>query len=290
MGNSVIARIVGGLGNQLFIYAATRRLSLRNNVPLKLDITSGFRIDPYNRKYSLNHFNIKSRIASPFESYKGVSGILRRKIDRFYSNQKDFGERSYLEQESKEFDVRVLNYNIINTLYIEGYWQSEKYFIDIADFIRKEFTINTPLNEKIIEVENKIRNTNSVCLHARRFDYDKINTNAHKYTLGPDYYEKAISILKTKIDNPVFFCFGDEPEWLIQNINNIENSYVVKNNNDFEDLWLMSQCRHFIISNSTFAWWGAWLNENPNKIVFTPDSIIYALNRDYYPKDWITIR
>ena len=129
----VIARVLGGLGNQLFIYAATRRLALTNNVPLKLDIISGFKWDSdFKRKYLLHQFNIQAEIASQWDSFVSPCGRIRRNFLRRINKTVSFKNRFYITEESKEFDTRILQLKVRNRVYLEGYWQSEKYFKDIG--------------------------------------------------------------------------------------------------------------------------------------------------------------
>jgi hypothetical protein len=281
----IITRILGGLGNQLFIYAAARSLSLENNLPLKLDITSGFWLNPYKRAYALDSFKIEALVASQYESYYGIKGIMRRKVDKSLSRNKEYESRNYLEPESREFDERFYNIKVQNKIYLDGYWQSEKYFQNIRGQLLEDFKLKKDLSEDIKILIDQIKTTNSICVHIRRFNLDMKNKNAHHLTLGIDYYVKAIEKIINRVSNPVFFLFGEVDKLFIEKMNRFSNYVVVPNNKDYEDLYLMSQCKHSIISNSSFAWWGAWLNQNNEKIVLTSNPEKYSLNKDYYPEN-----
>ena len=228
-------------------------------------------------------FNIEAEIASPFESYSGLNGKIRRKIDRYFSKSKDYENRYYLKQNNREFDSRFHNITIQQKLYLDGYWQSEKYFFDIKDQIRKDFMIKTKLDQTIIKTRKEIISSNSVFMHVRKFDSDPNNTNAHGFTLSTDYYLNAVAEIIDKVDDPLFIIFGQQDNSLINKIDGLYNYIIIEDNKDYEDLYLMSQCKHAIISNSSFAWWGAWLIENSQKIVLTSDPEKYSINKDYYP-------
>lgn len=140
----LIPRLFGGIGNQLFIYAAARRLALVNNAELVLDSVSGFTNDTvYQRHYQLDHFNIPCRQATAAERLEPFSR-LRRKVLRWWNQRKPFKQRTYLVQESIDFDPRLLYYKPRGTVYLEGYWQSENYFKDIEDIIRHDLKIKPP--------------------------------------------------------------------------------------------------------------------------------------------------
>jgi hypothetical protein len=299
----VVVRLKGGLGNQLFMYAAARRLSLKNNVPLLLDVTSGFQNDYFLRNYRLNHFNIKAETASPYQSFNGILGRVRRQILRMISKCYKFDHRLYLDEKSRQFDVRLLNLEVNGIIFLEGYWASEKYFKDIEGSIRDDLRIVAKHDAENLAMAEKIQSTNSVCLHVRRLRGLPSTTDAKSDpsipSLDIDYYKKGIEIIAGKISEPVFYCFGDHPQWFIDNIK-IDYPITVidynKYEKDYEDLWLMSLCKHFIIANSTFSWWGAWLSNHNDKIVIVPDANIYhnisginIFNRDNIPSGWLTI-
>ena len=178
---------------------------------------------------------------------------------------------------------------------VNNFYQSEKYFKDINGIIRKEFTLKNPLTLRAQEVSKEISNTKkSVSLHIRRGDYisDK-KTNTYHGTCDTTYYKKAIDYIHQNLESPTFFIFSDDIRWVKENLK-LENAVYVSNPKikDYEELILMSMCSHNIIANSSFSWWGAWLNQNPNKIVIGPKQWLThktADELDILPAEWIQI-
>lgn len=300
----IIPRMIGGIGNQLFIYAAARRLALKNSVGLKLDITSGYKNDFYARKFSLSNFNIKAEIASEFESYGSCFGRVRKGISRTIAKTQPFEKRNYIvEEDSHHFDERLLNLKIDRKVYMEGYWQSEKYFKDVESVIRDDLKIIAECSAKSKEFAQVISRCNAVSLHARRLHgVGNIKAGTPKdsvVSLGIEYYKKAIKSIAEKVDNPHFFCFSDFPGWLEGNLNiDYPMTFITHNWGDeqdheaksYEDLWLMSQCKHHILANSSFSWWGAWLSRNQEKIVICPDPEKWNLNKDFVSEGWECVK
>jgi Glycosyl transferase family 11 len=278
----IIVNIFGGLGNQLFQYAAGRQLAEMNHTTLKFDIKN-LKKDKQ-REYSLHHFNIKEVFCTSFDKtiIKG-----RERIKKLLN--KDKPGAIYTEQ-SLNFDKKVVELG--NNTYLDGYWGNEKYFKSIENIIRREFTIAQPavgMNEMYIQ---KIKSTNSVALHVRRGDYvtDK-KTNAFHGVCSISYYREAIAYLSAKFSNLFFYIFSDDMPWVRENleINEFSVDYVEHNRNHaHEDLRLMYSCKHNIIANSSFSWWGAWLNNYPDKIVIAPEkwNNIPGYNADL-PEKWV---
>jgi hypothetical protein len=290
----VIVKLMGGLGNQLFQYAAARRIAFINNVPLKLDI-SGFEVYKLH-KYSLRAFNIQEMFASAEEinalkhEEQGLIKVLLTKTKK--------GRHSldvpYVKEKHFQFDPDILKLKA--PVYLDGYWQSEKYFKDIEDIIRREFTVKARSDEKNEKMAGEIAAASAVSLHIRRMDYitDK-NTNQILGTCSMDYYSRAIEKILKKVANPHFFVFSDDAEWIMENMKiDALSTFVIHNGPDknYEDLRLMSLCKHNVIANSTFSWWGSWLNSNPEKIVYCPSQWFKAkeLNKnDLIPPAWESI-
>jgi len=275
----VISRIKGGIGNQLFCYAAARRLAFINNVELVVDNISGFvRDHEYKRQYQLTHFNIPVRLATPSERMMPFERF-RRFILKRISKRKPFETRQYLEQENNDFDERLLSLKINGKIYLDGYWQSEQYFIDIEKIIRQEFEIIPPTDKTNQDVASQIESTNSICIHIRWFDIPNTEKEIDfSNNIDKEYYNKAISLISTQTINPHFFVFSDYPDETRKFLNlSLQNTTFITHNkgdeNAYADLWLMSLCNHFIIANSTFSWWGAWLSKNKDKIVIAPQKI-----------------
>ena len=196
------------------------------------------------------------------------------------------------KEKSFSFDKRVFDLN--GNIYLDGYWQTEKYFKEIEEIIRKEFTVKNELADKNKEIAEEIKKTNSVSLHIRRADYitDK-RTNSHHGTCGSAYYEQAVAIIAEKVKTPHFFVFSDDMDWAKKSIIlDFPTVYVDHNNavTNYEDLRLMHLCKHNIIANSSFSWWGAWLNNNPQKIVVVPKRWFVTDKmdtRDLIPNTWV---
>jgi|SRR3989338_363061 len=294
----IVTKLIGGLGNQIFQYAAGRRAAFINNTQLKLDITGYEKqegITP--REYMLHDFNIQENFASIAEIEK-FKKIPRSFIGKYLSKVikwiTPFHRQSYIKERHFHFDPEILK--IKENTYLEGYWASEKYFADIEDIIRSEFTFKKKPNEENKKMIDKIQNCNSVAIHIRRGDYiSDAKTREHHGSCGPDYYHQAISIIAKKISNPHFFLFSDDPDWVKANLKLTYPSFYINfntGNKSYEDLRLISLCKHNIIANSSFGWWGAWLNKNPDKIVIAPrkwfqdDSIN---TEDLISKSWIRI-
>jgi Glycosyl transferase family 11 len=292
----IIVRIKGGLGNQLFAYAAARRLAIVNHAELVIDDVTGFSRDlQYQRRYGLDQFSIPVRKATsnerlePFERY-------RRGIIKLISAKKPFLERSYLEQEGIDFDRRLLDVKVSKTLYLDGLWQSENYFQDIERIIREDLRITPPQDAENLQMAEKIANCNAVALHVRWFE-DPSSAGVHNLSI--EYYQKAIALIEQKVDSPHYFLFSDNPAAAAKKINLPEQnvtfvSHNLGDTNAYADLWLMSQCQHFITANSTFSWWAAWLGSNPTKVITTPLSLtiseVTAWNFDgLIPESWIEI-
>jgi hypothetical protein len=269
----IIVKLMGGLGNQMFQYAAGRALSLKNNCELKLDLS--FLQDKQNkpadfvfRDYDLDMFNLKVDFATTDE----VRKLTKRSSDKTLNSvlNKLLGKKnSYFKQPHFHFDQSFFNKQ--PPLYLDGYWQSEKFFMPFESVIRKDFEINNPIPHESISLSQEISGLNSVCVNVRRGDFV---TNAVHDTVGLDYYKKANEVIKSKISNPQYFVFSDDIEWCIENLQFLSPVKFVSHQHAGKKfatyLQLMSLCKYFIIPNSSFAWWAAWLNNDPQKIVIAP--------------------
>ncbi len=272
MSNKIICRIVGGLGNQLFCYASARRLALVNNAQLVIDNVSGFTHDvAYRRQYQLDHFNIYSRKATLVERLEPFSRS-RRFLRRGFNQLLPFKSRNYIQQNGIDFDQRLLDVKPHGDVYLEGYWQSEMYFKDIEASIRNDLQIIPPTNNVNLKMAEKIHSCLAIATHVRFFDtpHDVPTNNA-----SSDYYARAVSTMELLAPNAHYFIFSDRPDdaRAMIPLSNDRVTCVSHNQGDenaYADLWLMTQCNHFIIANSTFSWWGAWLAANPSKHIIAP--------------------
>ena len=294
----IIIKLQGGLGNQMFQYAIGRKLSILNKTELKLDLN--FLLDRTPRPnftyrdYNLNIFNLKVEFATqeqikPFVNYP--DNKIKIKIYTYLflvKNNKYINEK----QPTCEPDIFKLTGNI----YLDGYWQTEKYFSDIKNILYNDFTIKIPQDKKNQEIAEIIKNSNSVSIHIRRGDYieNKQTYNVHG-VCDLDYYNNCINLLLKQIENPRFFIFSDDHQWATENLK-LDYPITFVDHNDgsknYEDLRLMSQCKHNIIANSSFSWWGAWLNSNPEKIIIAPQKWFSVTTRnikDLIPDSWIKL-
>lgn len=268
----IIIRLFGGLGNQLFIYAAARRLALVNHSELVLDHESGFANDTlYHRHYQLDHFNISCRKTTSSERLEPFSR-LRRSFKRKWNQMLPFEKRRYLVQEGVNYDARLLTFKPHGTVYLEGYWQSENYFKDVAAILRQDLEIKPPTDTINLSMADTIRNKIAVAVHVRFFDepHSPAINNAPE-----DYYQRAILAMERLVPDAHYFIFSDQPSAARSRIQLTDSrvtmvSHNQGDENSYADLWLMTQCQHFIIANSTFSWWGAWLANNPSKQIIAP--------------------
>jgi len=299
----IIVKIIGGLGNQMFQYALGKNLALLNKVEVKFDITwfDNFGENTTPRYYSLQEFNIIDNIASrkeieKFRKYEKLSGKRHFLYNFFIAN-----DSIYIKEKKVEFDKEILE--IKNNVYLFGYWQSEKYFKTIKDIILKELTLkNEPSNhyKKNAQLISQAKN-NSISIHIRRGDYTSEKLKKDLGLCSLQYYKKALEKIKKKVKNPVIFVFTNDIKWAKNNLkfkypinfvsqkNKNDNNYK---NKDYEELILISLCKHNIIANSSFSWWGAWLNKNINKIVIAPKIWFkkQTMNTKDIPlKSWIQI-
>jgi len=290
----VIVKLMGGLGNQMFQYAAGRRLTHVLGTELKLDI-SGY--ENYNlRKYELGSFNILEDFASSWEVKTLTSqknGALARLVRCVLRRPKDLAP-SHIRESYFHFDSEILN--LPNNVYLDGYWQCEKYFVDICDIIMKEFSIKTPQTGKNKKLAELITSCNAVSIHIRRGDYVS-NPIAYEIlgVCSLAYYQAAIEKLTHTINQPYFFVFSDDIEWVRHNLRlDYPATYVANNGveKNYEDLRLMSQCKYHVIANSSFSWWAAWLCTYPSKIVMAPQEWFNNANYDtidLIPAEWIRV-
>tara|TARA_B100001093_G_scaffold132296_1_gene124852 strand:- start:15947 stop:16843 length:897 start_codon:yes stop_codon:yes gene_type:complete len=297
----IISRIFGGLGNQLFIYAALKRLALKNNIELVLDHVSGFAYDKdFQRHYQLDHFNISSRKATASERLEPFSRI-RRYIKRYRNKELSFEKKSYIQQEGTGFEPKLLNFQPKGKVYIEGYWQCENHFKDIEPQIREELCIYPPNDPKNLAMLGKIKSKVAVAIHFRFFNNSIIRSNTKikdSCNTSIDYYKKAIKKMNESFTNAHYFVFSDQAKKVANYLNLDQKKMTIVDHNQsdkmaYADLWLMSNCQHFIIGKSTFSWWGAWISNNKKKIIIAPKTDENLLNfrgdKYLFPEKWIKI-
>ena len=289
----IIGRITSGLGNQLFQYAVARNLSLINKTPLYLDLSYYKQLYETDtpRSFKLGHFAGSYRVLQK-------SGLLYvSKATRFLPNRSLPPLFLFVREKHFHFDEQVLQARG-GCITLDGFWQSEEYFRENAAIIRKELTLTTIPSPEFNHYQHLIQNTSTaVSMHIRRGDY--VNHPVFSQTfgfIGTAYYEQALNQLFQQVDNPQLFVFSDDQDWVKQNLSLPDNTVYVHNtgpDSDVADLVLMSQCRHNITANSSFSWWGAWLNSNPDKLVITPKKWYKQQptwdTKDLLPATWLAL-
>lgn len=291
----VISKIIGGLGNQMFQYAAARAVSLRHGVPLLLDISS-FANYRLHQGFELKRlFECEAEVASE-RDLRALLGWQNSNLAR-----KMLGRPLFAPMRSKKWVVEP-HFHYWSGLsevgpesYLSGYWQSEQYFSGVADQIRREFTFREPMNIQNTEIAAKVSAVNAVSLHVRRGDY--VNNQQNLATHGVcsiDYYQSAIRYVAERVQSPHFFVFSDDIDWTKENlVLDFPCQYLNHNQGaeSYNDMRLMSLCQHHIVANSSFSWWGAWLNPDSDKIVIAPQKWFAAPNKvsDLIPQSWVRI-
>lgn len=291
----IVVKLMGGLGNQMFQYAVGRSLSSASKAELKLDV-SWFESIPQNttkRVYQLGVLNCIENFAKQEEIERLRGGDLRKWLSRWSGNAR-LGKKSHICERSARFDPSLFTYK--DNVYLEGFWQSEKYFIGARELLLHEFSLKAEPDAANRELAQNIAATNAVSVHVRRGDYIT-NSNASDFhgACSLEYYHQAMNKIAGLVDNPFFFVFSDDPAWATTNIKSeYDIAYMMHNgpDNGVDDLFLMSRCRHHIIANSTFSWWGAWLCTNPDKIVVAPRNWFASSHldtSDLLPDSWLRI-
>ena len=270
----IVVRLMGGLGNQMFQYAASRRLALQHGTDLKLDLS--WFAEQSLRKYELDTLCILAEIATKedltlFDLEDAVS--LAGRLRKFFRRAKKAG--GYLAlQEEREFHGNSDVLNAPDNVYLAGYWQTDEYFSDIRTVLLEEFAPAKELTPADQAFADKIAESTSVAVHVRRGDFvSNPKTTAFHGLCGEAYYEKAFSRVASRIKDAKFFIFSDDIPWSKENLHPpgetcfIERPHKVPS---IVDLHMMRLCRHNIIANSSYSWWAAWLNENPDKSIIAP--------------------
>ncbi len=273
----VVVSLLGGLGNQLFQYAAARTLADRLNTDLYFDL-SGYTPDQ-ERTYELGVFKLRGEVMT-----EGLRGLIKKRI--IFNRLANFQEASFA------YDSRLQDLKC--GVWVKGYFQSERYFLSNQSQIKRDLSLKSSLSPTTQRLENILKaDKNSVSLHVRRGDYvSNPNFNAFHGLTSMEYYERGVDLVAQKIPNLKLYIFSDDPEWVSQNMK-FKYPYTVMQANPpdrgFEDLYLMSLCRNHILANSSFSWWGAWLAKNDEQIVVAPKKWFQAAHmddRDLVPPTW----
>lgn len=280
MPRQVISRIYGGLGNQLFQYAAGRALAIRSGSSLVLDRRF---FDHATVKFGLDHFDVDYAIET--------TGRLPQKgqmLGRFWRRTPP---PRLVSEHGLSFDNRLLL--PLTNVVLDGYWQSERYFADVADTIREDLKIVTPPDSQNARVLDQIGSLPAVSVHIRRGDYLLPQNQAIFGSCTGQFYSNAVRLIANETNvEPVIYAFSDDPAWVQENLQLPFDVRIVAHNRaetSYEDMRLMSACRHHVIANSTFSWWGAWLNPSPDKVVVAPNRWFADpghQNPDIIPVSW----
>jgi hypothetical protein len=269
--NDVVIRLVGGMGNQMFQYAAARAVALRCGSGLSLDLSWFGTVS--DRRYALSPFGIHARLlgktatnALPIRYWKRLARRLIGRVDDRWRGLPVFREKHF------HFDPAVLN--ISEPVYLEGYYQSEKYFADFRGIIASDFRVIDPPSVAAHKMLEIIASHDAICLHVRRGDYvTNSKANAFHGLCPLEYYRKGLQIVSDGLADPHCFVFSDDPEWVRMNLKiNLPVTLVDIHGPEraHDDLRLMASCKHFVIANSSLSWWGAWLGDSPGKRVVAP--------------------
>lgn len=288
--NCIIIQLIGGLGNQMFQLALYSKLIyLKKNAFVDSIILNSY-LSSRKWKSVLDVFDYKPNYASrkDIEKYGDLSNTLFSQARR-----KLIGKKKTHIEENKEgnYEPEILD---LENAYLVGYWQSYKYFEDCPERIHDMFRFPTSISPKSKEYLKLIKDSKpSVSLHLRRGDYTVGgNVNIYGGICTEEYYAKAINLMEQKYPGCTFFIFSNDPEYASRYYN--KDNYILVNCNDegnaWQDMYLMTQCDHNIIANSSFSWWGAWLNQNPDKMVIAPKKWINTIEmKDICPDEWIRI-
>lgn len=299
----IISNLKGAFGNQLFQYATAFAVAKRNNAILKLDL-SFFENEKYSKWFKLDRLNIKIEKASKEEiellKNKPNASLIYRALRKLGISSVYNKKTDLVDSFGFKPDRKILEHK--NSGYIVGWCAVEAYFSEFKDKLLSEFTLKKPLTTAAEKYLSEINATNSVSVHIRRGDYLNLE---HFYRIIPiDYFEKAIETISEKIENPTFYFFSNDLDWVKKNLN-FDKNFVFVNlreddnydgEDDMEDFFLMRNCKHNIIANSSFSWWAAYLNENAGKLVIAPrkwyNDKFYQNSMEKYPicpNDWTLV-
>lgn len=278
----------GGLGNQLFQYAAARRLAMRNQCPLIVDHHWFDHPLPGEtpRPLELTRYPVNMRVATPSELFRWT--LMRSRWGR---HLKPLLPLNLVREQGYGVNTNVLSAPANS--YLVGFWQSEAYFADIREQLLTELVPLEPPGAEDRAIIELMQQGESVSVHVRRGDYVSLaSASAYHGLCSLDYYRKALAYMAERLRAPTLFVFSDDPEWTRANLRSPYPTHYVAHNppeSAFQDLRLMSMCRHHILANSSFSWWGAWLSSNSDQIVIAPEQW-YAADRptpDLIPSRWI---
>ena len=298
----IVVELVGGLGNQLFQYAIGKNLALKNKTDLVVDtrFLMSRNIQSRNvtyRNYDLDIFTVNPSFVAPSITFRygTSSSLLLRHAKRVFNKYINIGRLQYVSERTPyQYESRIDK--LTDNVYLSGYWQSTWYFRSIEQQLKAELQFADPIPDYASELADEIRrNQSSVCVHVRRSDF--VNNRRHDI-VQPSYYHQAEQLIRERIMSPTFYVFSDDIEWCRTHIRFSAPTVYVGDEWAGDraqiHLQLMTLCHHFIIPNSTFGWWAAWLSPSLNKVVIAPKKWAYvnenfiSSNELTYP-GWLTI-
>ena len=302
MNKKLIVRISEGLGNQLFMYANAFSLSKKINYDLFVDNESSYRSKNI-RSYLLNNFEISANIATQDLKFNSFKKNFFRKIkihvDKLKTNKEFLIEKKLLDKKTSYYDY-LKNISFNDNLFLEGHFESEKYFLHERDNILNEFSLINHANFKKNVYLKNIQNENivSICIRQNRYserignysDTPSIEKSKSFVKNTIDYIKKAESLIEKKVTNPKYYIWSDDFNNLREYFPENKYTFVINNENKIlNDFFLMQNCKYFIVGPTTFHWWGAWLSNFENKICIRPKNLNPSNNTDFWPTTWISI-
>jgi len=310
MKKSLIVEISEGLGNQLFMYSNAFALAKNNKIDLLIDNTSGYfrkKNKLRGQQYFLDHFNIKQDIAPAHLKsdtfFKYFKKKLDLKLDNFRSKKNYLFEDNNPVKNSKKISslMDFKKINLHNNIFLKGNFENENYFHSYRDDLIKLFTVKSQYIKNNSTLIDMLLNTNSISIHIRqnRFSDQNIKKDNHDNIFkskkfvddSMEYIERSIKFFNSKIEDPTFFIWSND----FTDLNSLFNRYkknnlhFVEGNDAINDFNLFKYAKHFIVGPSTFHWWGAWLNNSPNKICLIPKNINPSNNDNFWPQNWLKI-
>ena len=297
---TVVIRLVGGLGNQMFQHAAALGLAARQGRALKMEVSAFEACE--SRPYQLDCLKVPQDLYTGAPLFqpgsRSVAARVIRRIKRDVFKASAFRKGVYCEPHF-HFDPAFFQLSGAEIL-LNGYFQSPRYFESVAQLLRERFQPVAPLSATAADWAAKIAASPcSVSLHVRRGDYLQAPHAALHDALDRGYYDRAVNLVQRLAGERVeFFLFSDEPDFIADAFADLPGAHVVRSDpsTSWEDMFLMARCRHNIIANSSYSWWGAWLNPAEDKCViaparwFTPGRLAARNVLDLYPDDWILLK
>lgn len=291
----IICNLIGGLGNQMFQYACGSALSIRTTQPLRI-AADQFNNYTLHNGYELQRvFHVDTPLAtdSELKDLLGWQSSSRFRHLFARSSMRWACTRHFCIEPHFQYWPAIQEWN--GPAYVHGYWQSERYFLDVADKVRKVFRFRQPWDEADLAVRSRMERQPSASLHVRRGDYTSAKNQDLYAQCNLNYYRNAINMLRERVPGTQIFAFSDDPDWVAsQLLPEFEGIEIVRHNTgsrSANDMKLMSTADHHIIANSSFSWWGAWLNAKPNKLVIAPKPwfLNKTIDDDLIPSTWVRI-